>query len=339
MKKVLQTMIVGALTTNSFAVTIDQYLDQVRKQNMSYQAADKQDKGAALQKRESDLFFTPQFFFNAQSGFNAQLPSPPFMEYDEVRQQNLTAGISQEFSFGLEAKFSYSVVRHQYKGMVMNGNPMDDPYWEAVPSLELNVPLWGNAFGRTSKARQELTLFQRTAEQFGAKAQAVGTLVEAEIAYWRLAAAQESVQIQKKALDAARSILSYVTEKKKKNLGEEADVLQARALTDAYMLQLEQAETEERIARRKYNLHLNLDAETPAGELTSLDYRSLLKETVPETRPGDRPDVKASEAQVSLARASSALAVEQNKPTLNLIGGYSLFGRGDTQKDALAQAG
>src|SRR5690606_37176430 len=94
-----------------------------------------------------------------------------------------------------------------------------------------------------------------------------------------------------------------------------------------------------RIARRKYNLHLNLDAETPAGELTSLDYRSLLKETVPETRPGDRPDVKASEAQVSLARASSALAVEQNKPTLNLIGGYSLFGRGDTQKDALAQAG
>src|SRR5690606_39998082 len=111
MKKVLQTMIVGALTTNSFAVTIDQYLDQVRKQNMSYQAADKQDKGAALQKRESDLFFTPQFFFNAQSGFNAQLPSPPFMEYDEVRQQNLTAGISQEFSFGLEAKFSYSVVR------------------------------------------------------------------------------------------------------------------------------------------------------------------------------------------------------------------------------------
>lgn len=339
MNKVFQTMIIGAISTNSFAITIDQYLDQVKKQNMSYQAAEKQDQGASLQKREADLFFTPQFFFNAQSGFNSQLPSPPFLVYDEVRQQNITAGISQEFSFGLQTKLSYSLMRHQYKGMVMNGAPMDDPYWEAMPSLELSVPLWGNAFGRTSKARQELSFSQRTAEQFGAKAQALGTLVDAEISYWRLAAAQESVKVQKKALDAAKNILSYVTEKKRKNLGEEADVLQARALTDAYMLQLEQAQIEEKVARRKYNIHLNLEAETPVDSLSSLNYKSLLSETVPETRPGDRPDVKASEAQVNLARASSALAVEQNKPTLDLFGGYSLFGRGDSQRKALAQAG
>jgi len=339
MKKVLQTMILGVLSTSSFAVTIDQYLDQVKKQNMSYQAAEKQDKGAALQKREADLFFTPQFFFNAQAGYDSKLPSPPFMVFDQVRQENMTAGISQEFSFGVEAKLSYSIIRHQYKGLNMGSGPMDDPYWEAVPSLELAIPLWGNAFGRTGKARKEVALNQRVAEQFNAKAQAAGTLVDAEIAYWKLAAAQESVGIQKKALDAAKNILNYSTEKKNKNLGEEADILQARAMTDAYILQLEQAEIDERVARRKFNFHLNQDASAPVGVLSSLDYKSLLTDTVPENRPGDRPDVKASGAQVALARASSALAGEQNKPTLDLVGGYSHFGRGDQRSDAIGQAG
>src|SRR5690606_3475707 len=74
-------------------------------------------------------------------------------------------------------------------------------------------------------------------------------------------------------------------------------------------------------------------------KLEKLDYKSLLSATVPEERPGDRPDVKASAAQVALARSSSTIALEQNKPSLNLIGGYSLFGRGDERRRAVSQAG
>jgi len=328
----------AVLTTSASATTFDQYIDQVKKQNMSYQAADKSDEGAGLQKREADLLFTPQFFFNAQTGFNSQLPSPPFLTYDEVKQDTVSAGISQQFSFGLDAKLSYNLIRTHYKNISMAGTA-GDPYYDAIPSLELSVPLWGNFLGSASKARRDLTFNQRVAEQYGAKAQAQGTLVDAEITYWRLAAAQENVQVQKKALDAAKNILSYVVEKKKKNLGEEADVLQARALTDAYELQLEQAQIEERTARRRFNLFLNKEANAPVEKLEKLDYKSLLSATVPEERPGDRPDVKASAAQVALARASSTIATEQNKPSLNLFGGYSLFGRGDERRQAVSQAG
>ena len=324
------------ISANTFAVGIDQYLEEVKKQNLSFRSSEKQVQGASLQKRESDLFFTPQFFFNAQKGYSSQLINPPFLVFDQVRTEKYSAGISQEFSFGVETRLSYDLMKNEYKGLNFTNAP--NPYWDAIPTLELNIPLWGNFGGRTTKARKELSLQQRTFEQKSGSAQSNQIIMEAEVAYWRLAAAQESVSVQKKALDAADRIFTYVNDKKKKNLGEEADVLQAKALTESYKLQLEQAEIEERVARRRYNFYLNNEAEAPVSSLSVFDYKRLASEPVPVTRPGDRADVKASQAQVALARASSQLAQEQNKPTLNLYGGYSLFGRG-TQSEALRRAG
>jgi outer membrane protein TolC len=338
MRKLLPFVIGSLMTSVSFAYTKDQYLDQVKNQNMSFRASEQQMKGTALLKREADLFFKPQFFFNAQKGYDSKLLNPPFLVFDQVRSERYNAGISQEFSFGVETRFSYDLVKTEYKGIDF-AQGTANPYWDAIPTLELNIPLWGNAFGRTTKARKELTLQQRTFENKNAEAQAKRTLVEAEIAYWRLAAAQESVKIQRKALEAANNILSYVTNKKAKNLGEEADVLQARALMDSYKLQLEQAEIDERAARRKFNLFLNVDANSPVASLSPLDYVDLETSPVPTAMPGDRPDVQASKAQVAAARASSQLSAEQNKPTLNLYGGYAFFGRDGHQSKALSRAG
>ena len=338
MPRLLPIIIGSLVSTSGFAFTVDQFLDQVKTQNLSYQSSELQMKGSNLQKREADLFFKPQFFFNAQKGYDSKLVNPPFLIFDQVRTERYNAGISQEFSFGTEARLSYDLQKNEYKGI--NFAPgVANPYWDAIPTLELTVPLWGNAFGRASQARKELTLQQRTYENKNAEARAKQTIVEAEIAYWKLSAAQESVRVQKKALESANNIYNYVTNKRSKNLGEEADVLQAKALTESYKLQLEQAAIEERAARRKFNIFLNVDANEHVVDLTSLDYRGLLTEPVPTVRPGDRPDVKASQAQVAVARANGQLAAEQNKPTLNLFGGYSLFGRNGHQSTALSRAG
>jgi outer membrane protein TolC len=334
----LPLIVLSFMSSNALALTVDDYLGSVKKQNLNYLSSEKRVEGSRLLKREADLYFTPQFFFNAQKGYDAKLFNPPFLVYEQVKQQKVSAGISQEFSFGVETRLSYDLVKTQYRGISFNPG-IDNPYWDAVPTLEINIPLWGNAFGRTAKARKETVLQQRTFDHRNAEAQIKRTLVDAEIAYWRLAAAQESVRIQKRALDASSNIYSYVVNKKSKNLGEEADVLQAKALSESYQLQLAQAEIDERAARRKYNLYLNVDASEPVSELLSLDYKGLLQETVPNERPGDRPDVQASKAQVALAIASSRLSLEQNKPTLNLYGGYSLFGRDGNQSTALSRAG
>lgn len=337
MPNFMMTAALVLLSANVSATTLDQYLNQVKDQNMSYRASEQQLKSSNLLLRESDLFFTPQFFFNAQKGYDSKLLNPPFLVFDQVRTERYSTGISQEFSFGVETKLSYDLVKNEYKGI--DFTTVKNPYWDAIPTLELNIPLWGNAFGRASKARKELSLQQRTFESKNAEAQGKRTIVEAEMAYWRLAAAQESVKVQRKALDAASNILNYVINKKNKNLGEDADVLQARALSESYKLQLEQVEIDERAARRKFNYFLNADAEAPVENLSELNYAQLLNEPVPSVRPADRPDVKASQAQVALARASGQLALEQNKPTLNLYGGYAFFGRDGDRSVAISRAG
>jgi outer membrane protein TolC len=336
MTKTKLLILLSVLSANSYALTIDQYLDQVKGQNLSFRSSEQMIKATALQKREADLFFKPQFFFNAQKGYDSRLPNPPFLVFDQVRTERYQTGISQEFSFGVEAKFSYDMQKNEYKGITFASAA--NPYWDVVPTLEINIPLWGNAFARASQARQELSLQQRTLENRTAEAQAKRTLVDAEIAYWKLAATQESVKVQRKALDASNNIFNYVTNKRSKNLGEEADVLQAKALTESYKLQLAQAEIDERAARRKFNLHLNLDADAPVADLSSMDYTRLLTDPVPVSRPADRPDIRASQAQVALTRASSKLALEQNKPTLNVYGGYAFFGRDGRRSEAMSQA-
>lgn len=336
MNKITALLTTAMMTSTVWGVSLDQYLNQVKDQNNAFQANEIKFKGAELQKKESNLFFTPQFFFNAQKGHDSKLLNPPFLVFDQVRTERYSAGLSQEFDFGIETKLQFDLQKNEYRGVSFNSAP--NPYWDAIPALEVNIPLWANFGAKASKAKKELTFQQRNFEQQSAKSDSQQMLVEAEIAYWRLSAAQESVAIQKKALDAANNIYDYVTGKRKKNLGEEADVLQAKALSESYKLQLAQAEIEERAARRSYNLFLNQEAEVPTPTLSGLDYDSLKGFTVPETRPGDRPDVQASRAQVALAKANSQVAEEQNKPTLNLYGGYSLFGRG-TQSEALKKAG
>lgn len=338
MSRYLPVVLLALSSSGAYALTIDQYLEQVKGQNLSLQSSEQQMKASLLLKRESDLFFKPQFFFNAQKGYDSKLFNPPFLVYDEVRTQKYSAGISQEFDFGVETRLSYDLVKTEYKGINF-AQGVANPYWDAIPTLELNIPLWGNALGRTTKAKKELTLQQRTQERRAAEARVKSTLVDAQIAYWKLSATQESVRVQRKALDAADNIYNYVVNKRAKNLGEEADVLQARALTESYKLQLEQAEIDERAARRKFNLLLNQDADAPVAQLSPLDYQRLETDPIPNSRPGDRADVKASQAQVAAARANSQLSVEQNKPTLNLYGGYSLFGRNGSQSKALSQAG
>lgn len=313
----------GLLSTGLSAMTVEEYLNLVQQNNEIYQGSLKQFEGAALLEREGDTLFTPQLYADFLRSDDAKPMSPPQMVLDTMKTNKYEIGLSQEFSFGVTAKLGYELTESNWVG----GTFTPTHYWDGSPKLELSVPLLSNFFGRQSKARKVIAINQRKAEKHGGLAQAKGILIEAENAYWRLSAAQENIAIQKQALSAAESIHSYVANKKAKNLGEESDVLQANALVQNYKFQVEQAENEERAAKRAFNIYLNAEVQAPVGILSSLDYPELEKVTIPSERPGDREDVLATKAQLELARASATVSHESLKPNLNLYGGYSLNGR------------
>ncbi len=312
-----------ALSSQASALTLNEYLAQVEGQSLRHKEAQARAEGSQLVSREADLLTSPNFFLEARRSFDTSLGTPPMSNYDKYESDNYRAGISQQFSFGLQTTFSYSLVKTNYEGSTFN----PPKYWDGSPNIELTMPLWANGFGRGIEAQEELSRQQNKADEYSSLALSQNLMIEAEVAYWQLSAAQDRVKIQEQALAAGKNISSYVENQKRKNLGESVDVLQANALIEAYKLQLQQAINEKQKLERNFNKYLNISVDSAVPTLESINYTALENIKVPDQRPGERLDVKAGRAQAALAKASSELVLERNKPTLNLVGGYTLQGR------------
>lgn len=314
-----------ALALQSQAMDLSDYLNLLQQENLAFKGSKKKEQSAQLLKSEASLLTSPTFFVEARKSFDTTLGTPPMSMYDKYENQVVGVGISSQFDFGLQTKFSYQGVQNAYEGSTFN----PDKYWDFSPSVELSLPLWANGFGSTVRAQKALTTAQNETEALAELANQKGLLVEAEILYWQLASAQERLKIQEEALISAKKIQSYVLGQKNKNLGESADVLQANALVDAYTLQLQQSTNEKQRLERSFNKLVNRGVETPIPVLERISYNELEKFSIPENRPGEKVDVLIKKSQTIITDASSALIKERNKPHLDLMGGYSLQGRNE----------
>jgi outer membrane protein TolC len=335
--KIISFFLLSSVAMSANAITLNQYLDQVQGESSSYNANQEQSAGAALKSREADLYFTPQLFAQAQVGHDGKPTTPPMNMYDKMNSQTYSLGVSEEFSFGLKAKLSYELDKTDF----IHPSAMISPssYWDASPKVELTMPVWGGGFGSTSRANQEVTRQQNMADRYSSGNQAATFVSQAEGAYWKLSAWKDVVRIQESALSAAQNIMDYVSRKKKMNLGEDADVAQAKALVESRTLELQVARNEQKEALRSLNRYRNQPAEAIAEDLEPVNYGALESLNVPSVRPGDRLDVKATEAQLASAKASSTLVYERNRPSLDLYGTYALNGRDSTTNEAMNNTG
>ncbi len=307
---------------------LNEYLDLVQKENSSYQSKEHQIIGSKLLANEADLIYTPQLFADARSGFDEKNLTPTMFTYDRSKVKNYSVGISKQFWIGLETKISYMLNDVDYKGYNASNAAYSglDHNLDRSAQIEVSMPLWKNGFGRGVRATEELLRNQALVNQYSAETQAIVMMNEAENSYWRLVAAIEQIKIEEQSVKAAQNILNYVQSQYKKNLGEEADVLQATAVVDSYNLQLQLAQNELRAAKRNFNLLLNRQTSSPVPTLDQFNFAKLEKAPTPKTRPGDRIDIKVNEAQADLAKASSTLTEEKYKPSLDIYSSYTTNG-------------
>ncbi len=318
------------------ALSLQEYIEAVKTGSAAYKASDEAAVGAKLLSREADLVFTPKFFAEGRVGHDGKETAP--RTSDRIESQSYSLGLSQQFSFGLESKLSYGSANTEF----VNANSLFIPtpnYWDQTPKIELTLPVWGGGFGSSARASQEVTRQQANAGFYQNEAQRLETIARAEGAYWKLSAWADVVRIQEEAAAAANNILSYVSRKEKMNLGEDSDVVQAKALVEARTLELQVAKNEQREALRAANRFLNRAAEVPILALQPVEYSALENIEIPAVRPGDRPDVLGTVAQVSAAKAAAELATQRNRPTLDVYGSYALNGRDKDYAEALSRTG
>lgn len=338
MKGVLPSVIAILLMLGSevsHALTLSEFLNQVRSSHRGLTGAKKQADAASDKMEEANLLFRPSLFAQGTMASDGKQSNPAMLRYDRVEADRYSLGLAQQFSFGLQGKLHYQFARTKYVNSSLPGLGAPDEYYDVNPTLELSMPLWGNGFGRSSRAQQNLIIFGNRAEEYASKAQLTAYEIEAENAYWSLVAKREIVKTQERALNSAEGILSYVRKKSGMRLGEDSDVLQAEALVAARKLELRKSISEEQAVRKNFNAQRNLVSDEVSETLDPIPYFELGQLSAPVNHPSDRYDVLAAQAQSEATVANVKLIEERNKPTFDVFGSYTLNGRSnDSSSDA-----
>ena len=329
-QKVLSTIFTFLLSSqHSQALSLPEYLEQVKNNNLTYSYSNEQSEASQLLKKKADLVTAISLFGNYQNGFNQQNQGTPILKYTNLYSTNYQLGLSQTSDLGITTKLSYVMNRYTYKGLSTSSysNPsLAASNYQTTPLLSVSIPLWQNRFGAATRASQDSVFYQNEVQKLNAQSVSLTSLITAEKYYWQLATARKIVEIQTATLKQAQLILQYVTRRYRMNLGDKADVLQAEALVEQKSLDLNQAKNDEKTAARNFNKQRYLDSEQAEETLESIDSKRLENTFVTKIRSDSRFDVKASEAQMKASIAAAKLEEENSKPSLNLTSYYALKG-------------
>jgi outer membrane protein TolC len=325
------TLALGSYAKADPVLTLDGFIQEVRTRNHAYQGAVETREGSVGRAREADLLTSPSLFSTFQYISDSKLPVLPSFAYDSVNTENFTLGLSEQFDFGLKARLYYAYDYTKYVNATIPGVTSLDPAFfsprDARPVLELSLPIWGGGFGRTIRAQKEATVAQARSEQYTAENQVREISVQAETAYWALAVNRELVAIQERAVKEAQATYDYNDKKVKRNLAESSDLLQSEAALESAKLSLKAARDNERSAARQFNTVRNATGDAVSEILAPIDWDAFEKNIVPTVMPGNRADVEAAGAQSQSAQATAKVAVENDRPTLEVYGSYALNGR------------
>lgn len=316
----------------------ESYLEEVRAKNQAILSSQQTAEGIRQRSTESKLMVTPIFFANVQFASDAGLATS-FFPREKTISNSYSLGINQATSTGLTARLSYSVNYTSLNGLSPQLSPLlaYTVFHDAKPSLEITQSLWKNGFGSEVRASQEASeaaaLAMSHAESFKTKL----ILAEAEMTYWRLVMARETVAISRENLNRSIKLLDWAQQRLEKQLTDRADVLQAQAALQARKLDLQSALDEEKAASRAFNSARGSEDLTVPERLISLDATRVSSLKAP-LRATHREDVLAAEQQSRAARASSRIGMEKNKPTFEVFGSIALNARDSSLKTAISHS-
>ncbi len=318
------------------AMTLEEYLDQVRLKNGGVRSTKISAEAKGLRMGEGSLFFKPSFFLNGEYYDDQRPTNAPSFQGIQTLRHTVRTGLSQNLRTGTRASVSYNY----YKTQIIGANPNVLPnakFFDVAPMLEVTQSLWRNFLGAEFEAQEKLQNSQAEAQKYTDEFAYKQLLIQAETAYWRLYFAQTALKVQRESLERAKRLRDWSAGRYRNNLVDESELLQAEANLQNREMEQQDTLTEVESALRNLNairetqgeVNLELEKDTPT------DYISKIN--IPK-KAELREDVKAKLAANKAAIASAELGTQRNRPQLELYGSYSINGRNQHYSAALDQS-
>ena len=320
----------------SAQLSLQDYLKQVEEKHQGVTAGKMVVEATEERKDESKLVFRPSVFAQGQMLIDKKPVSNVSTQGDKTNNEFVTAGIMQQFDFGLKGQLSYNLSHTEIHNASPNMVPNPD-FNEGIARLELSQSLWRNLGGGESKAQAALIESQAKASKFGESFKIKSILANAESVYWSLSQMKKLVKVQTDNLNRAQRLVSWNQRRSNTGLGDRSDTLQAQANLKLREFELKRTLQDQITLQRTFNSLRGENTEVMNDTLDVVEAKSLLSLT-PPAKTEMRDDVKAALEQQKLAIANSTLAMERNKPTFEVYGSHALNGRDRDRGEAIGNS-
>jgi len=288
---------------------LNDYLGQVGQKHLGLKASDQIARAAKSEASEAATLTAPSLLANATKSSEGR--SNPLSPDSHFATTTYSLGVAQQTKAGISGKLTYNYFDLDVPGLAA--------YNTGYGQLDLSVSLLRNFLGRETRDQERLVESSALAKSYGQSFAAKSVLLEAEANYWRLAMARNLVTLQKEAVDRAQKISDWTARRVRLQLADRSETLQAMTNLQARRLDLRTAEDEERAAALAFNSSRGVLGEAVNERLTELTPELVNRMNAPE-RAAKRDDVRAAEFQAQASAANALVALEKNKPTLELFG-------------------
>ena len=314
----------------NIVLSLEQYLQQVQSKNLNIIAYNQQQVSNEKLAKKSQLITAIKLYGFSERSFAAQNQALQIFRYTKLYNQNNQVGLNYESNYGFETNLAYSINNTNYKNLVLNNNPTNNPLFrsnsQATSSIELNFSLWQNFLGSKTKANISSIYNQHQFMKFNSLGLSMQEKIEAEIAYWHLFYCQKNVKIQQQALTSANKIFDYLYKKSQMNLAETNDVLQAKAMVQTKKLNLSQAQNQLNQAKIIFNQKRNINSQEVFENISEPNIASLqnyLFESDLQKQSPQNPFLLAQKNKMQANIAIAEIEKQNQKPMLNLYTSYA----------------
>ena len=328
-------LVLGSIP-GAYALSLEEYLNQVSGRNEGVVAAKTSSDAKELRRDEGTLFFRPSFFLNGEYSDDQRPTISPLFQGNQTIRHTLRGGLSQNFRTGTKASLSYNYYKTQINGVDPNF-VQNRKFFDMAPQLEITQSLWRNWLGSEFKATETVTNATAEAQRFQEAFNYKQLMIQAENAYWRLYVAQMSLAVQEQSIERAKRLRDWNADRVRSNLVDDSDLIQSEANLQSREIEYQDTLTEINVALREFNSIRQTEGEVNLEGTKGRDSSYILDVAVPR-KMKIREDVRAAFAQQKVAEANAELGLQRNRPNLELYANYSAYGRDANQSAATDQA-
>jgi len=302
-------------------LTISQYKQAVLENNEAIKGQLENAKAQNLKAREANLitslYFVSQFLYSDDEREKLQ---PSVMGSETVSRQ-YDFGFKQRTPFGQDWALTYQVQFIDIQNVII----ANTTNYEAGPKLEIKQSLWRNFFGSEVRSQQQLLKVKSEASSSIESFNFNQSMRSIEDLYFGLAIAEKQIELQKEGLERAKQIRDWAKGRKKRELGEESDYLQANAQVLSSELEWQKSQDQIREIRRKFNVMRNVEGDKVEQSLSLPSLKAVRALRAPAFR--EREDLQFQKHQATLAKLQAQLVKEQYRPELEIFGQLNYVGR------------